>query len=702
MAGREFGHHLGLPQALSGLPLSPLVVGYGELAAAQHGAGLRHIGEALAPAGDLRVLDGLYVPAGGPRARRRVDAALLDDLSGSATPTARVAELLAGLYRRDPQGPRRVVLYQLICLLQESCSVEDLGVHPDERAGLVAAARLRPTLDRRQRDAAESVADAWERRRLHRVRGLVERLPQGDPGLERLRTSLTARLANVEAALAAARCAEKDGAPDSASERYLRALDLAADDRRALRGLVRVHRPGSRSPLRTELALDHIELDWDRADCDWRLLCLYRTERGEPRVREVPAARDPAVPLGTAVRYAAFPLADGRVAGPPLVSRRVLFAPEVAGLSLTDGRERIAGTWRRPPGATEVTVELAAGARPAVRADGFTATGLPVGRHALRVVCHYRAPDGRLVPSPGVRATRTVHRWPEPVRTLTATPDGDTVRFDWTGGAGAEVRLVAWPGQPPAPGAELRTSELPPAVTSPAAGHTRVAAVSVLGERALAGPVVDVEVLQPVTGLTARRLPDGTVSILLDWPEATNQLVVRWDGPDGEGERTVTAHAYRHGGLRLPLGPREVRLRATAVPQAPEGVVVTAAGAEYVLPPDASIGYQLVRDRRRFLGKGRTLLRVTLSSLGGAGGPEVPEFVCVARSGTLRPRSAADGTTVLRIPGTELTRHGTVEQELPAAPLPTPYTLRGFLLGEHAAAVRLEEPSPATLVVRRP
>ncbi len=334
------------------------------------------------------------------------------------------------------------------------------------------------------------------------------------------------------------------------------------------------------------------------------------------------------------------------------------------------------------------------------RADGFTSTGLPVGRHTLRVVCHYRTPDGRLVPSPGVRAAHTVHPWPDPVRTLTATPDGDTVRFDWTGGAGAEVRLVVWPGRPPLPGAELRTSELPPAVTSPAAGHSRVAAVAVLGERALAGPAVDVEVLQPVTGLTARRLPDGAVSVLLDWPGATNQLMVRWEGPDGAGERTVTAHAYRRGGLRLRLGPGEVRLRATAVPQAPDGVVVTAAGAETVLPPDTFIGYQLVRDRRRFLGKGRTLLRVTLSSLGGAGGPEVPEFVCVARSGTLRPRSAADGTTVLRIPGTDLTRHGTVEQELPAAPLPTPYTLRGFLLGEHAAAVRLEEPSPATLVVR--
>nr|WP_260859651.1 hypothetical protein [Streptomyces cupreus] len=676
-----------------------MVVGYGDLAAAQHAAGLRHIGEALAPAGGLRVLDGLYVPSG-PRGRRRVDAALLDDLARTASPSARVVELLAGLCRRDPQGPRRVVLYQLICLLQESCPVEELGVHPDETAGLVAAAELRAALDRRQRDAAESVADAWERRRMHRVRGLVERLPQGDPGLERLRTALAARSARVDAALSAGRRAEEGGAPESASEHYLRALDLAADDRRALRGLVRVHRPGPEAPLRAELALHRVELDWDRAGSDWRLLCLYRTEKGEARVREVPTAQDAAVPLGTTVRYAALPLEDGRVAGPPLVSHRVLFAPEVTGLKLTDGPGRIVGSWRRPPGAAEVTVELDSAPRLDTRADGFTATGLPVGPHTLRIVCHYRAPDGRLVPSPGVRATHTVHPWPRPVRTLTATPDGDTVRFDWTGGQDAEVRLVVWPGRVPPPGTELRTADLPPATDAPPVGHSRVAAVAVLGERALAGPVVDVEMLRPVTGLTAQRLPGGEVSVLLDWPDGTNHLMVRWEGPDGEGERTVTAHAYRRGGLRLPVGPREVRIRATAVPHVPDAVVVTAPGAEAVLPPDTSIGYQLVCDRRRFLGKGRTLLRVTLSSPGGEGGPEPPEFVCVARSGTLRPRSAADGTTVLRIPGTDLTRHGTVEQELPVAPLPAPYTLRGFLLGEHAAAVRLEEPSPATLVVR--
>ncbi|MCT9075510.1 hypothetical protein [Streptomyces fulvoviolaceus] len=736
MAGRDFGHHLGLPRALSGLPLSPLVPGYGALVAAQHSAGLRHVGEALAPAGvGLAVLDGLYVPSGA-RGRRRVDEALLNDLSRAATPSGTVAGLLADACRRDPQAPRRIVLYQLIGLLQDRPAAErpsaaaELGVQPAEAAGLVAAARLRPALDRRQRDAAESLADAWKRHRLHRVRALLEQLPKSgrDQDLETLRATLAARLAVVDAALKAAR--EADGRRDAkaASEEYLRALHEAADDRRALRGLVRVHGPRGGRPalLHAELAWEQVELSWQdteaEEDHDWRLLCLFRDAKGAARVREVAldstglTARDTAVALGSTVRYAALPVRDGRATGPPLVSHRVLVAPDVTGLTLADGPRRVAGSWQQPPGAADVTVECTGpeGTTGQLRpgTGGFTATDLPVGSHAFRVVCHYRAPGGALVLSPGVRATRTVHPWPEPVRTLTARADGEALRVDWTGAQGAEVRLVRWPGEAPAPGTELRTDELPPRLDEgggllrPPAGSLRLASVAVLGERALTGPAVDVETLSPVTGLAARRLPDGQAEITLDWPDGAGHLSVAWElldlseGGSTGGERTVTAHAFRRGGLRLPVGPRGVRIRAAGAPRSPDAVVIPATTADVVLPPDAAIDYRLVRPPRKFFGRGGgpTVLRVTLSAPGGH--PSVPEFVCVARSGTLRPRSATDGTTVLRIPGTDLTRHGMVEQELPAAPCPAPYTLRGFLLGEHAAAVRLEEPSPATLVVR--
>ncbi|MFF4572939.1 hypothetical protein [Streptomyces sp. NPDC001410] len=700
----------------------------------------------------------------------------------------------------------------------------------------------------------------------------------------------------VEDLLRSARRAEEQGDQDGASGAYLQALCGAADDRRALRGLVRLHRPesGHHPLLRAELRPDHVEVSWqDRHDVpgEWRLLRLYRTDRGRPAVRSVRGAdptaagtvRDKDAPLGSGVRYAALPLRDGRVAGPPLVSRRLLVTPEVGRPVLTDGPARIHCSWQRPTGAIDVTVEhmgldrtprrpaqrpadapkgpdeaairharrpadatgntaertgpdksphhpaqrpadapkgpdkaairlaqrSAAGTditvgltdpdkapldpaqrppdapkspdeaairharkptdatgntaertgpdkaplrptrRPADapkspdaaairltqqsadatdigaeptgqhnaairlvrRPDGFTVTGLPAGPHSFRIVCHYRALDGSRVASPGLRVTGTVHAWPEPVRSLDARADGGAVRFEWSGGQGAEVRLVVWPGQAPAPGTELRARELPAALDwpekagalcPPPGTYTEVAAVAVLGARALAGPAVGVEAVHAAPGLTVERLPDGQARIMLDWPEGVGHVVVGWaglDGAEGGGERILTAHAYRRGGLRLPVGPGAVRIRAATVPRVPGAVVVVPDAAEALLPSDAAIRYQLVCAQRRFLGRGgRTLLRVTLAAPGGPG--DVPEFVCVARSGTLRPRSPADGTTVLRIPGPDLARHGTVEQELPASPCPAPYTLRGFLLGEHATSVRLEEPPLASLVVR--
>ncbi|MFJ9862734.1 hypothetical protein [Streptomyces sp. NPDC101165] len=820
MAGQEFGHHLGLPRALSGLPLSPLVPGYGSLAAAQHAAGLRHLGEVLhASPGGLRVLDGLFVPSG-PWGRRRVDGLYLDGLAHGSGPGAPLAPRLAELHRRDPQALRRVVLYQLIGLLQDHPASQrprvaaESGVHADEIEGLVAAARLRPALDRRRRDAAESLADALERRKLHRLRALLDRLPPGggDPALAALRSEVAERMGLVEDLLRSARRAEEQGDRDGASGAYLQALCGAADDRRALRGLVRLHRPesGQHPLLRAELLPDQVELSWqDRHDVPgvWRLLRLYRTERGRPAVRSVPGAdptaagtvRDKDAPPGAGVRYAALPLRDGRVAGPPLVSRRLLVAPEVGRPVLTDGPGRIHCSWQRPTDASDITVEhtgpdeaavlharrpagatgntaepagqdriprrptqrpadapklrdaaaiqlaqrSAAGtditAEPTVpaktprhhtqqpadapkgpgetavrlvqRPDGFTATGLTAGPHSFRIVCHYRAPDGSRVASPGLRVTGTVHPWPEPVRSLAARAESGAVRFEWSGGEGAEVRLVVWPGPAPVPGTELRARELPAALEwpekagalcPPPGTYAEVAAVAVLGARALAGPVVGVEAVHAVPGLSVERLPDGQARITLDWPEDVGHLLVGWtalDGPESGGERILTAHAYRRGGLRLPVGPEAVRIRAATVPRVPGAVVVVPDAAEALLPPDAVIRYRLVCTQRRFLGRGgRTLLRVTLAAPGAPG--DVPEFVCVARSGTLRPRSAADGTTVLRIPGPDLSRHGTVEQELPASPCPAPYTLRGFLLGEHAASVRLEEPSLASLVVR--
>ncbi|MEV5240439.1 hypothetical protein AB0K89_15250 [Streptomyces cinnamoneus] len=723
------------------MPLSPLVGCYQELVALQHALGLRYVGEGLVePGGRLRVLDGVYVSRG-PRGWRRIDGAALRRSAADGPATGELLLTLAGLHDNDPAALRRVLLYQLIELLQSrppegrDATALSLGVDPGEVAALVHAAGAQRRPDATQRAAAEGLQDAWERRRLRHAARLASRLPPDggrDPFLaERLR-QIAARVQETDAALAAAHRLERQGDKEDAAGCYLQVARLTADSARALRGLVRTHRPdrGAPGPLAVELlAAGPAELTWTDggAGTTWRVIRLDRsTDRRAPSVTEVRGqvtggyAQDPHPPLGAEVRYAALPLRDGVVDGPPLVSAPLLVAPEVSGLRLTDGRERISVTWTKPAHAVGVRAVLTEpdGAEREIATDdgGFTAHGLRTGPYRIRVSCRYRAADGREVGSPGVEDTVTVHPWPSPVLGLTATAGEGGARFSWTGGEDAEVRLVEWPGDAPATGTELHpsSSELPaslswpqtvPGVLVPPPGTVvQVTALAVLGERAVAGPGVRIEAPHPVTALTAERTGGGLARLTFDWPADAGQVTVAVDQDGRRTEHRVARSVYLREGLHLPVGPSAVRLTAQAVPRTADATVVPPPAAAAVLPADVAIAYRVVPGARRPLRRKPVTVHVSLSSPAGEIVSGLPEFVLVARPGTgsppVRPRDPADGTTVLRLSGEELHRAGRVEREIAAGACRPPYALRGFLLGGAAASVRLEEPSPATLVVR--
>ncbi|MFJ3204574.1 hypothetical protein [Streptomyces sp. NPDC086989] len=352
----------------------------------------------------------------------------------------------------------------------------------------------------------------------------------------------------------------------------------------------------------------------------------------------------------------------------------------------------------------------AGGGRESVRAEGLAA-----GAHVLRVQCRYRPGNGAdEVLSPGVEAPVTVHHWPDPVLGLAAAPrDAGGLEFRWAGGAGADVRLVEWPGDAPVEGAELAAAELPPAlpwvdaagIAEPPPGTlATVSAVAVLGERALAGPGVAVEAPEAVAGLTVRRTAAGRAKITFDWPDGAGRVTVALT-PERGGERTehpVVRAVFLREGLELPVGPDAVRVTAYA---APRSALATAAApreaGQALLPADVAIAYRVVPGLRRMLRRGPAVLRVTLLASGGDPGSGLPDFVLVAATGGgARPHRAADGTELCRVTGAELAVSGTVERELaPCAP-GGPYAVRGFLLGGRAASVRLDEPSLTSLVVR--
>ncbi|WP_096212305.1 hypothetical protein [Streptomyces sp. 2323.1] len=739
MVGLEFGHRLGLPAALSGLPLSPLVPRYQELVVHQRTLGLRHFGEVLIPhGGSLRVLDGVYVRRAA-RSWRRVDTEELRRLQADRAGAEVLLRRLAELHGRNPMALRQVLLYQLIEILQHhpqggrTATAVSLGIDPGEAAALVHAARVRLRLDPRQRTAAEDLEDAWERGRLRRAARLAAELPTDggqDPYLERRLACIAARVRETDAVLDSARQFEREGEAEAAGDRYLHAIRLAGDCPRAIRGLIHTSRPagGSPSGLSVDLTAESVTLAWpvDTGHVSWRIIRLTRgTEQRPASLTEINgqtedgAALDHQPPVGHEVRYAVFPLGDGVIAGPPLVSRALLVAPEVSGLRTADGRARVEATWAQPPKAVGVSVELTGpdGRTSEVDAPhcGFTAHGLRTGEHHLRVSCRYLTVDGSEVKSPGVRARVTVHPWPSPVLQLTAMAQAGCVRFSWTGGEGADVRLVEWPGDAPAPGTELPgpLSKLPASLpwkqasaglVPPPGTIARVTAVAVLGERAVAGPGVRVEAPAPATALTVERIGEGLARVFFEWPKNVRQVTVVREQDDHCDEHRVTRTVFLREGLHIPVGPTEAHIRAIPTARTANATVVSPACAEAVLPADIAIAYCVRSSARRPLRRKPSTVRVTLSSPPGQPATDLPEFVLVARNDDarcpVRPRHPADGTTVLRLSGEELHRAGTIEREIAAGACRTPYALRGFLLGGRAASIRLEEPSPTTLVVR--
>lgn len=751
--GLEFGHNLGPHRALRGLPLSPLVPGYGRLVDRQRALGLRHIGDALTARGRvLRVLDGIF-EEGGARRWQHVGAARLRQ-AGAARGGA-YGPLLAQLEAvqlKDPAALRRILLYQLVELLQAHPQGSDpgtavaLGVCPQEAGPLVRVAAAHLRLDGEQRRAGEELADAWADGKVRRAAGLAALLPAGGGGdalLRRRLAEIAERVKEADDALDVAREAERAGDARAAEDGTLRAARLASDCPRALLGLVRLHRPGGGGPeaedgggaephevLAVHPAPETVTVSLSPPAPDaangTRVIRLTRGPGRPTGIAEItdlsPSGGwvDHHPPFGQEVRYAAIPLRDGRIDGPPVVSEVLLVAPDVSGLRCTTGRGRIEATWTEPSGALGVRVRLMGPEGPVdgaeVRTGALTATGLGVGAYVLRVRCRYRPPDGAVIESAGAEHPASVDPWPAPVDRLDATAAHGAVRFSWSGGQDADVRLVSWPAGPPEPGAELTDDPARPwpaplpweavaggGLVPPPGSVTRVSALAVLGPRAVAGPGLVVECPPAVTGARVERVGGGRARVTFDWPAEAGEVAATVD-QDGAStvHRVVARSTYVREGLYVDVAPSAFSLTLSAAPRTPDAVVVPAPGGETRLPADIAVSYRIVPGARRALRRGPSLLRVTLSCPGEVPS-DLPEFVLVARSGNgrdpVRPRTPTDGTTLLRVGGGTLSPGSPVELPVPSGLRP-PYALRGFLLGEGAADVRLDEPSPTTLVVR--
>lgn len=635
----------GLPPAAQ--PGLPGVNGYASLDAELTDLGFQHAARLLDPrwapgsassTGDgegFRVLDGLWFPERGFR-WRRVDKAFVRDIrtrwTGSGDPRARpvadVLTVLEGVLRDDPMGLRRLVLWQLCCLLKDgepgAAAAERLGVHTTE-AGLLADAVAAgfPAAGPARR-AAERIADVVRRRALREAARLAADLPavSADPMLNDLLAGIHEGIAEADLLMDDAVRSERRGLARAASRAWLRAHRLVADDPRAYTGLLGTAAliadepdPTGGPGVDAAVARRSVRLSWPSHAVDGVTFTVLRFPEGEPQNRvevrgpdPVPFAADADVPVGVRLRYVVVPRRGGRIAGVPRATSPVVLLPAVARLRAVPVPDGARLEWRTPPEAAGVKVTRSpaeAGARPVpvpCGRDGLLDRPLELGRHDYVISCGYAGPDGGTLWSPGRRVTVEVKPWPDPVEELTVRPlgDGGRVGVACRPPESGDAFLVRWPFRADRPDEDVSEllgrlpgdarvaagplgSEPRVELAAPPGTALRLAAVSVLGGIAVAGPCVVIENPAAVRDLRVRRLWSDRAEVRFTWPEPAVLVLLRWQRDGVALEARIPRSRFRAEGRVVILVSRDRHeITVAAVPR-PDAVHIAAEPATAVL-----------------------------------------------------------------------------------------------------------------------
>lgn len=523
-------------------------------------------------------------------------------------------------------------------------AAEALGVHAADAAPLADAVAAGFPGDGPAREAAESLNEVWPGDRLREALRIAEALPSHptDHVLANFLARLNDRAAAVDRLMAEARRLGTLGELRAATVSWLAAVRRAVDDDEAMAGLLGAatlfaderHSPDAPSPtdssVRVSVEQRAVTLAWTAARLPRDTSRLggpvsYRVLRfvdGAPEgAVEVPhpdaslSVLDLGAPIGRRVRYAVLPLRQGQLAGVPRVTGAVLLVPDVEEVRAVPVPDGVRLQWRAHPAATGFRAVRSTARRvvPEQPTDGVPVDGLlvPAGRkgfvdrplgpgtYLYEVSCGYPAvPDlpgdgGELVWSPGLRVAATAVEWPSPVEEVTVRSlDDGTVTINWRPPARGNGRLVEWPGLPRTTGDDV--SGTPAARSAPGDGpvsvlpevrsRVRMTAVSVLGDKAVAGASVLVERPGAVEDLTARRTVPGTAEVRFRWPEPAVLVLVVWEQEGRRWERRVARSSYAADGrVEIPVDGRPCRIEVSAVPR-PDAVSIPAVPATTSLP----------------------------------------------------------------------------------------------------------------------
>ncbi|WP_285493612.1 hypothetical protein [Actinomadura sp. NBRC 104425] len=626
------------------MPVLPRFVGidgYSSLDAALKELGFRHAADMLSPASlpgsgrglqvEFRVLDGLWFPARRGLLWRRADQAYIDECraewAASGDPrgpaVTEVLAVLAEALRDDPMALRRLVLWQLACLLKDggpgAAAAEGLGVHRDEAGPLAAAVAADFPGEGPARRAGERIAAAARRRLLHEAARLAADIPDAsaDHALAHLVAAIRDDMAAADRLMGDAVRLQERGDADAAARAWLRAHRLIVDDPRASAGLLGAaasladapNRPGE-AAVRAVADGRTVRLSWPAPASPDVSVRVVRFPEDAPHEAVEVETPDDDVPAGVRLRYAVVPLHGDRIAEVPHATGPVLLPPEVTDARASSVPDGVHLEWQPHPRAGEVKVMRSSdadGAQPVAvpcGPGGLVDRPLEPGSYRYVIACRYTGLDGRDQWSPGCQVSVQVQRWPAPVEEATVRPVDGVGRVDitWRPPPRGEEYLVPWPFRTVRPGedvselfgrlpGEIRNAYAPQgpapsvALTVPPRQTLRLALVSVLGDLAVSGPTVVIENPGGVADLAVRRLGPDRAEVRFTWPDPAVLVLLRWQR-DGLTEETRIPRS-RHladGRIVIPVSRQAGEVTVTPLPR-PDAVVVACEPATAVLEP---------------------------------------------------------------------------------------------------------------------
>jgi tetratricopeptide (TPR) repeat protein len=558
----------------------------------------------------------------------------------------------------------------------------------------------------------------------------------GAARLKPVRSRLAARLQVVAGHLDEGRRLERVGDKNGAIEAYCRALDVQHDCEEARRALDRCP-PSPPAGLTVKPLGSGFTLSWSAAD-GASSYQVIRKAGGHPNAPEDGESSEPVratrysdreVPVGTDWYYAVYACRGPAKSSSAACSGPHLRVADVGDLRALPGDGKITLSWTRPTGCRQVEIRRAPDRPPTAVAgepvltttDHFVDSGLVNGLvYGYRVTALFADPErsGDRLRSPGVERTVSPLAPPDPVLDLTARRRGGEFLLRWSPPKRGRVEVRACTERPIKTegdcieaGQTRQLGCMVPYRSDGSTEYTPTASVSFLmpltiaGDLAVVGRIVEVNALDAVSELKSRHL--GTsIALTWIWPATVRsvRIVYRYDRfPDGPDDAHATSTVYtlgqyqRQGFWRLQSPEQRPHYFFVYASVGTEGPYATAARCLEPMGTELTVHYVLVRKRKLpLLSFGQQIgleLRsnedLTLSNL-----------VLVAKPRNL-PLSPTDGMTLQEIPSIRL------EQGLAWLPIDRrslePDTHLKLFFRDHndARRIRLQHAAASAMRLRR-